>query len=160
MGEYTFSLLDIDYILEGKKQGLNYFAYTEATDYFSNASRIIFYGGAEKPFRVDFKLQKINDEFQKQLLIPLVVKIQNIAKNRDDQARIAISLVQKIPFGESNKSVLFAEDKEARYSRYPYEVIYDRMGVCGEKSELLAFLLRELGFGTAMFYYQNENFLN
>ena len=31
------------------------------------------------------------------------------------------------------------------------------MGICGEKSQLLAFLLRELGYGIAIFYNQQEN---
>ena len=30
-------------------------------------------------------------------------------------------------------------------------------GVCGEKSELLVFLLRELGYGIVFFYHQEEN---
>ena len=43
------------------------------------------------------------------------------------------------------------------YSRYPYEVLYDEEGICGEKSELLAFLLREIGYETVLFYNQEEN---
>ena len=33
----------------------------------------------------------------------------------------------------------------------------DNEGLCGEKSELLVFLLKELGYGTVMFYFLNEN---
>jgi hypothetical protein len=42
-------------------------------------------------------------------------------------------------------------------SRYPYETIAEGKGSCECKSELLVFLLRELGFETALFYYQEEN---
>ena len=47
--------------------------------------------------------------------------------------------------------------RSINYSRYPYEVIYDNEGVCGEKSELLAFLLREMGYGVVFFYNKLEN---
>jgi hypothetical protein len=43
--------------------------------------------------------------------------------------------------------------------RYPYEVLYENLGICGEKSFLIALLLKELGFGTATFYL-NEHGVN
>ena len=42
-------------------------------------------------------------------------------------------------------------------SRYPYEVLWDLKGVCEEKSELMAFLLKEFGYGVVLFYYPVEN---
>jgi len=75
---------------------------------------------------------------------------------KDDQARIAISLVQKIPFGISDRKIKFGE-RDVDYSRYPYEVLYEGQGTCGEKSTLLALLLRELGYGVVLFYYEKEN---
>ena len=66
------------------------------------------------------------------------------------------SIVQKITFGNSNKTIKVSRG-ELDYARYPYEVLYDEKGVCGEKSELLAFILREMGYGVAFFYYPPEN---
>jgi hypothetical protein len=43
--------------------------------------------------------------------------------------------------------------------RYPYEVLYENLGICGEKSFLIVLLLQELGFGAATFYL-NENGVN
>ena len=101
-------------------------------------------------------MKKINEEKQTQFLLPLVIKIQNLTNDKEEQARIAISLVQNIPYGFSNKTERFF-GIPVNYSRYPYEVLYDQQGICGEKSELLAFLLRELGYETALFYNQREN---
>jgi len=99
----------------------------------------------------------MDEEKQKSFLMPLVVAIQNEAPNsKEDQARIAISIVQNIPFKNSNKTISFG-DKTINYFRHPYEVIYDNEGVCGEKVELLGFLLREIGYGTAFFYHPTEN---
>ena len=106
---------------------------------------------------MDFKLKHINEEQQRELLLPLVSAIQNRAKDKVDQFRIAVSLVQHIDFGFSGEIVSLIGDKSLNYSRYPYEVLYDMQGVCGEKSELLAFLLREIGYDVVLFYHAEEN---
>ena len=145
-----------EYLLNGEKANFNLELYKGLYDSFANVSRQITYNGEEKPFRVDFKFKKINEENQKQELDKIVVSIENIASSKEDQARIAISLVQNIPFEESSKKIKVG-NSSIDYSRYPYEVLYENAGVCGEKSELLAFLLKELGYGTVLFYNQAEN---
>ncbi len=101
------------------------------------------------PTTKDFIMRDLDNELQKEFLLQLVNKIQESSSNPDEQARIAIKIVQKIPY-----------DYDGLYGipegRLPYEVLYDMKGVCGEKSELLAFLLRELGFGVAIFEFDFE----
>jgi hypothetical protein len=145
------------YLFNDLRRDISINLYGDLYHYVGNLSRSISYNGDEKPFRVDFKFKKINEENQKQALAPLIVAIQNIEKNKDNRARIAISLVQNIPFEPSNKKVNISENKTLPYSRYPYEVLYENAGICGEKSELLVFLLKELGFGTVLFYNAAEN---
>lgn len=148
--------IGLPYLFNGIKREIDLSLYEGLYDYLGNVSRSITYNAEEKPFRVDFKFKKINEENQKQMLAPLIVSIQNMASSKEDQARIAISLVQNIPFSQSSKN-LNLMNKNISYSRYPYEVLYEDAGVCGEKSELLAFLLKELGFGTVLFYNRAEN---
>jgi hypothetical protein len=81
----------------------------------------------------------------------LVKRIKSQTSNKDDQARIAISLVQNIPYDYSQLNSLSTEMK------YPYEVLYQDNGVCSEKSLLLAYLLRELGYGVVLFEFNSEN---
>ena len=69
---------------------------------------------------------------------------------------IAVSLVQNLEWGFSNETYSFFGQK-VNHSRYPYEVLYEEKGICGEKSLLLAMILKELGFGTAIFYNNDEN---
>lgn len=149
--------VSFSYLLNGEAEEVSFSVYKGLYDYLGSASRVINYEEGEQPFRVDFKFKKINERSQRENLIPLVVAIQNAAKNKDDQARIAISLVQNIEFEKSNKKISVSNNTTIDYSRYPYEVLYEGQGVCGEKSETLAFLLKELGFGTVLFYNQNEN---
>lgn len=144
------------YVLRGENKTINVTLYGEMADYILTIPREISYANGEIPSREDFKLRKLNEENQRQLLLPLVIQIQNLNKDKAEQLRIAVSLVQNIDWGFSNKTLQFGHN-EVPYSRYPYEVLYENRGVCGEKSELLAFLLRELGFDVALFYNQFEN---
>ena len=150
-------VVELNYILDGEQGVIDFLVYEGMTNYLSGLSRSIFHDTREIPSRVDFKLKKIDEEEQRGLLVPLVKKIQDLTSDEEDQARIAISLVQNIPFGFSEKEVKLGGGKTLNYSRYPYEVLYDMKGICGEKSELLAFLLRDLGYGIAFFYHADEN---
>ncbi len=148
--------ISLEYILKGKKNNISFTVYKGLTDYLFNLSDFIIYSNEQEPSRIDFKLRNINEENQKVLLVPLVVKIQNLADSKEDQARIAISLVQNIAFGGSDKLITL-ENNSVNYSRYPYEVLYDQKGICASKSELMVFLLREIGYETVFFYYKSEN---
>ncbi len=150
-------VVELNYILRGERRVIDFPVYGGMANYLSELSQSIFYGKGETPSRIDFKLKNIDEEEQRELLLPLVKRIQDITDDKEDQARIAISLVQNIPFGFSEREVKLGGGRTINYSRYPYEVLYDAEGICGEKSELLAFLLRELGYGVAFFYHADEN---
>jgi hypothetical protein len=158
LSEYYFDpqIVQFDYILRGREKKMDFIIYGGVSDYFANVSRSISYVLGEIPSMDDFKAKKINDEKQREWILPLVVQIQNAAKKKEDQLRIAISLVQNIPFGNSNNTVFGFEDK-VDYARYPYEVLYDSEGVCSEKSELLYFILKEMGYGVVFLDYVLEN---
>ncbi len=148
--------LSFDYILNGKEGRIDFIMYKGLYDYLYTIPRSISYEEGEISSRAHFKLNSINEKSQEYFLKQLVIEIQNKAETKEDQARIAISLVQNIPFGNSDASINFG-GSSINYFRYPYQVLYDKEGVCGEKVELLAFLLRELGYGISFFYYQEEN---
>lgn len=148
----------LNYSLNGEKNFLTFLVDKGVSEYLSSLPRSITYGEEEVPERIDFKLMKIDNELQRSLLIPLVVEIQNLAPNsKEDQARIAISLVQNIPYLEPEEVSVLFEGNLLRVSRFPYQVLYDFAGSCEGKSELLIFLLRELGYGSSIFYYSEEN---
>jgi len=98
-----------------------------------------------------YLLKYIDESNQEKYLNNLVNSIKSKTSNRDDQARIAISLVQNIPYDYSKLYTVSTD------LRYPYEVLYDNTGICEEKSLLLAYLLRELGFGVILFEFKSEN---
>lgn len=150
--------ITLDYILRGEEKQLEFIVYEGMNNYISNLSRTISYHGEEEPSRADFKIKNIEEPEQRELLLPLVVKIQNLAKDKRDQVRIATSLVQKIPYNDSIVGTAsLGNGQKLNRTRYLYETLYDVQGACEGKSELLAFLLKELGYGTVLFYYPTED---
>jgi len=147
----------LKYTLNGKEGEINYMLYKGMINYISKLPSEINYKANETPDRGDFILRDINEPEQRELLLPLVTKIQNLApESMEDQARIAISISQNLKWGPSNRTIKLRHNV-VNYSRYPYEVLYDSQGLCGEKSELLAFLLKEVGYNVSVFYYSQEN---
>lgn len=157
LSKYTLPKnISLNYTLRGENYSLNFVVYKGFVNYLAKLPRSLPVINGTEPTRLDFELLKINDSEQRILLIPLIKEIQNAADNEKDRVRIAVSLIQEIPFGNSGKTTNIAGYK-LNYSRYPYEVLYDLEGVCGEKSELLLLILKEMGYKTAFFYYQEEN---
>lgn len=149
--------INLGYVLDGGNGSINFVVYQGLVNYLSTLPESIVYTDGQQPNRADFTLMRLNEPNQKVLLEPLVKDIENLAPNdKVNQARIAISLVQNIPWGSSEKQVSFA-GVSANYSRYPYQVLYDTQGLCSEKSELLAFILKDIGYGVVLFYYPVEN---
>ena len=92
----------------------------------------------------------VTDRSQRQYLEPLVAKLlEHAGGDTDTAARIAISMVQMIPYRHINRTI-------DRWF-FPYEVLYNQRGVCGHKSILLAAILKGLGLGAALLEYDAEN---
>jgi len=100
----------------------------------------------------EYYLQYLDNPIQKKELGELIHSIESKTSNQDDRARIAISLVQNIPYDWDK----FLNSTTNR-TKSPYMVLYENKGVCSEKSLLLAFLLRELGYGVVLFTFESEN---
>jgi len=144
--------VNYEYILRGHLGHISYTVYGGLNDHLKTLPRTITYS-YDKPNEIDFINRDLNDEDQKQLLDPLVTEIQNITSNKDDQARIAISLVQNLDY---DWDAFKSRNPEGKY---PYEVLYTGSGVCSEKTKLLAYLLRGLGYGVSIFRFdENGNF--
>jgi hypothetical protein len=129
---------------------INFVGYSGLNNYFAELDRSIYYYSVE-PTTKDFILKEMNNDLQYQALLPLVWEIRNKSKIQKNEANLAINLVQRIPYDYTS---FYSEDL---IGRYPYQVLYDDTGVCGEKSLLLAFLLKELGYGVAIFEFEVEN---
>ncbi len=142
---------EVKYTLRGRSIEISFTVYEGLNDYLADLPRTYTCYNNVCPSEEELELKYLNEEHQKEFLLPLVDEIKKQTSNEDDQARIAINLVQHIPYDQGSLSL------GRLTGRYPYEVIYDNAGVCGSKSKLAAFLLRELGYGLALFTFEQEN---
>lgn len=99
----------------------------------------------------DYWLNAINTAQDRKSIAELAKQIQCITINQDDRARIAISSVQNMPYNYEKR------DECNRELDLPSQILCRNTGICSEKSLLLASLLRELGFGVALFNFNQEN---
>jgi hypothetical protein len=98
----------------------------------------------------------IDQPDQVRLINNLVASIENASANKQDQARIAISLVQTIPY-DWTEYYQAVDSNFSSNEKYPYQVLYSDAGICEDKSELLALLLEKLGFGVALLEFSAQD---
>lgn len=143
--------VNFKYVLRGNHSQIPYTVYGGMNDHLRSLPRYIVYNTDQSPpTDIDFIMKDLDNKEQKPFIDPLVKEIENITSNKDDQARIAISLVQNIEYDSEGLRTGSIKGK------YPYEVLYTGCGVCSEKSELLAYMLRELGYGVVIFRFEAE----
>jgi hypothetical protein len=140
----------LPYTLNGKTGALKIAVHVSIKEYLAKLPRV-YYCNPKCPTPQQLEMRYLVDEKQKPELLNLVEKITRLTDDPADRARISISLVQNIPYDTDS-----AEAGNLT-NRYPYEVLFDQKGVCGEKSRLLAFILRELGYGVYLLDYEKED---
>jgi len=139
-------------VLKGKKKKITFTVDSNIYNYIYNIPRV--------PCPTCTSLAErdrviITEETQKAALAPLVAAIKKKAKKKADQARIAVSLVQNIPYDDDKNALI--KSGHSTHLRYPYEAIYDNLQICSESSYLVAFLLSELGYAAGVFVFPDAS---
>jgi len=122
---------EFPYELNGKRDVLDSLFYRGVVQSQKSHRRPQVDFGSKKSIYKDI-IHEIEELMQKPLIRDFVDCIDTLA-NCDDRARIAISLVQNIPYDETENY------------RHSYGVLYDNTGDCYDKSILMIYLLKELG---------------
>ncbi len=74
----------------------------------------------------------------------------------DQVVELALAFVQSITYDDTKASNILAKaDNETML--YPYETLFEQKGVCSDKSLLAVSILRKLGYGVAIFAYEQDN---
>ncbi|MDD4138421.1 MAG: hypothetical protein PHT99_11115 [Methanoregula sp.] len=132
------------YVIRSMSQFLYFNTYEGVLDYLQDkypARPKDFFSSA--PSENDYR-QYISDPVQKSCIDGFVENIRDRSDLPQERVRIAVSLVQHIPYNTSSGNL------------YPYEVLYYNAGRSGDKSILAAYLISEMGYGTALFVYIPE----
>lgn len=94
------------------------------------------------PAKEDNTIEKVSSD-----LVGLA-KTKNLTK--DETADLALAFVQSIPYDTKRAST------DLTHPRYPYEVLYENLGICSDKTLLADALLRKLGYGTSIFLFTKD----
>lgn len=143
--------------------------------YMSGSRKIIFttYGGYMDYLRSMHNNDKylesyeayvekyLNIPYQDDMMIELMKSIENESDDIQNQARIAIRMVQTIPYNSDYRYDDInlkdtREERNAYYLKFPYEVLYYKEGDCDEKALLMILLLKKLNYGTALLVFKPE----
>ena len=73
---------------------------------------------------------------------------QNLAK--DETVDLVLAFVQSIPYDKERAAT------DLTHPRYPYEILYENLGICSDKSLLADALLRNQGYGTSIFLFTKD----
>ena len=84
----------------------------------------------------------------------LMDKALNNKLTQDQLAELTVSFVQSIPYDERLASKV---ENLSALPKHPYEVLYEKSGICSGKSFLVHVLLDELGFGTCLFVFDEAD---
>ncbi len=83
--------------------------------------------------------------------------------NADQTLELAMRFVQSIPYDvtKADQVVVSADDEDGPprtdlLPRHPYITLYDRLGVCSDKTVLAAAIAEEMGYATAIFSFDRE----
>jgi len=112
-------------------------------------------------------LQRFSEGTEEDKMIPTIaleIKTLSLEEglSNDELLELVLAFVQSIPYDYDKAEIIESMPKfyydisEVRpsYPRYPYEVLYDNEGVCTGKTFLAVSLIKELGYGVAIFNYE------
>lgn len=133
------------YFTDNNRNYISLTTYGGLSDYFSKERHSLPYGEEREMIT-----NRLENASQDEYLQPFIETIRKRSPGPDDQAKIAISLVQHMPT-TLNKAF---NDPMDWY--YPYETLYSNGGASADKSLLSAYLLKELGYDTVLFEYPNH----
>lgn len=136
--------LSYRYYLDGTKS-ISFTTYGGLAEYLSKEDHTYRYDPVNEVI-----MELLRNSYQDEYLEQFIEGIKRTSSNSDTQAKVAISLVQHIPY-DWNRFYKVGSDW-----LYPYETLYLNKGVCSDKSLLLSYLLNRLGYDTVLFEFPDH----
>jgi hypothetical protein len=130
------------YFIDGEPGFISFTTYGGLSGFFSNKSHSYHYDPDNGVI-----VELLENEVQNEFMRPFIEMIRQRSITGEDQAKIAISLVQRIPYNGNSYT------RTATDWYYPYETLHNNEGSAADKSVLLAYILNELGYETVLFEF-------
>lgn len=145
----------------GKKYSISQNLYSSIYDFYKAQPKSYTYfnelpEGWEEQYYGMFVIENAKDSFIGEILDSIVIEGKKNKLSEDQTAELVLAFVQSIPYDDQKAANILSRSGNETMD-YPYEVLFDNSGVCSDKSFLATVLLRKLGYGTAIFVFDNEN---
>ena len=146
---------------KGVKYALTEKLYQSVYEYYKSQPKAYSYAGELKPDWQDeyygmFLTRAQNDDS----ISTLANDLQTLGKQHnltDDQiVDLTLAFVQTIQYDDAKAENILAKTGNETIL-YPYETLFEQKGVCSDKSLLATVILRQMGYGTAIFAYEQDN---
>ena len=134
-GRYTFTItLNLDY---------NVYKYYHSLDRYYEVK--------------DFDQYYIDDYYSKQAVEVIVENLKSLQKQAGySDAQI---VAEAVNFVQSNITYQYDIDGtgQSEYPKYPLETLFEKAGDCEDSAMLLASIIEEMGYGTALLHYPGKH---
>ena len=145
----------------GKNYSVSQTLYSSVYEFYKSQPKTYTYFNElpenwEEEYYGMFVAENSNDSSISELLESIRNQGKAAGLSDDRLAELVVAFVQSIPYDENKASNILARTGNETMD-YPYEVLFKNKGVCSDKSFLATVLLRGLGYGTAIFIFENEN---
>jgi len=146
---------------KGKKYSLDETLYQSAYDYYKSQPKQYSYAESlPANWEDEYYLMFLKSAEGDNTISDLAKKIQDLGKKHnltDNQiVDLTLGFVQSIPYDDAKAKDILAK-KGNIAMRFPYEVLWEQTGVCSDKSLLAYALLKEIGYGVALFAFEQDN---
>jgi hypothetical protein len=146
---------------KGIKYELNQKMYTSVFNYYASQPKTFSYTGQIKTnWEEDYYGMFLAHNPKDTLIAEIVTSLQNLGKrhnlNDDEIVDLTLAFVQAIKYDDAKAENILAKSAGENIM-YPYETLFKQTGVCSDKSLLAIALLREMGYGTVVLAYEDDN---
>lgn len=159
LGE-TKKIFDWEY--RGQKYKLEFVMHQSVYEYYNKQPKAYSYVGQEPPlgWEEEYYAMFTKGNASDNSIQSLARGLEELGKTRklseDQMVDLVLAFVQSIPYDELKaKNILTSGGDEKML--YPYELLWEQKGVCSDKSILAYVILKEMGYGTALFTYKESN---
>lgn len=145
---------------KGKKYSFEKTLYQSAYEYYKNQPKEYSYSESlPANWKSEYYSMFLKIDPADKIIEDIASEIRNLGEknnlNDDEIVELAVSFIQSIPYDDAKSREIFAQNENA-LMRFPYETLYDQLGVCSDKSLLAYLLLNQMGYGTALFTFEQE----
>ncbi|NQV00093.1 MAG: hypothetical protein HQ538_05095 [Parcubacteria group bacterium] len=155
-------IITFEWEYDGLRYSITEILYGSVYEYYNlNPEKELYEYIDEDDYLINFlsKSEALEDNTISKIVQDIKLEANKRNLSDDELIELIIAFVQFIPYDDDKLAIIESEDTteiEKTWPRFPYEVLYENKGVCSGKTFLTIMLLKKIGYGMAMFDFDDE----